>query len=203
MVIINYYYNYIHYIYYKLYNNNIIIIIKLGLEWCGSQSYLFMAQKLLNQEQSIINSEKRIIEIEEKCKLIEGLLSKESGISNNLKKQLKQTQLNAEDNEWQLQEQLAQMNNILQLEKDSYNDIKNELSVTQGKLVEVEMYLTSDRGAITLQLERELADAKLKISELEAEKDINEIETIKRNKINNGNTKENIKPRMNNNIQYN
>ena len=120
MVIINYYYNYIHYIYDKLYN---IIIIKLGLEWCGSQSYLFMAQKLLNQEQSIINSEKRIIEIEEKCKLIEGLLSKESGISNNLKKQLKQTQLNAEDNEWQLQEQLAQMNNMLQLEREIYTEL--------------------------------------------------------------------------------
>lgn len=162
-----------------------------------------MIQKLLEQEELMKRSEKRIVEIDEKCKMIEGLLSKETGVSNNLRKQLKQSQLNAEDNEWQLQEQLAQMNNILQLEKDSYNDIKNELSVTQGKLVEVEMYLTSDRGAITLQLERELADAKLKISELEAEKDINEIETIKRNKINNGNTKENIKPRMNNNIQYN
>ena len=51
------------------------------------------------------------------------------------------------------------------------------------------------------QLERELADSRLKISELEAEKDINEME-LKRNKNNqfhNG-TKENMKPthRMNN-----
>jgi LysM repeat protein len=59
-------------------------------------------------------------------------------------------------------------------------------------------------------LERELADSKLKISELEAEKDINEME-LKRNKNNQfqNSTKENMKPtnqnRMNNinTIQYN
>jgi hypothetical protein len=169
-----------------------------------------MIQKLLDQEESMKRREKRITEIEEKCKMIEGLLSKETGVSNNLIKQLKQSQLNAEDNEWQLQEQLAQMNNMLQLERENYNELKNELSVTQGKLVEVEMYLSSDRGAITLQLERELADSKLKISELEAEKDINEME-LKRNKNNQfqNSTKENMKPtnqnRMNNinTIQYN
>jgi hypothetical protein len=169
-----------------------------------------MIQKLLDQEESMKRREKRITEIEEKCKMIEGLLSKETGVSNNLRKQLKQSQLNAEDNEWQLQEQLAQMNNMLQLERENYNELKNELSVTQGKLVEVEMYLSSDRGAITLQLERELADSKLKISELEAEKDINEME-LKRNKNNQfqNSTKENMKPtnqnRMNNinTIQYN
>lgn len=161
-----------------------------------------MAQKLLDQEQSIMKSEKRILEIEEKCKMIEGLLSKETGVSSNLKKQLKQAQLNAEDNEWQLQEQLAQMNNILQLERENYTELKNELSITQGKLVEVEMYLNSDRGAITLQLERELADSRLKISELEAEKDVKEMELMKRNKLMNTNfntnIKENINPRMNN-----
>ena len=169
-----------------------------------------MIQKLLDQEESMKRREKRITEIEEKCKMIEGLLSKETGVSNNLRKQLKQSQLNAEDNEWQLQEQLAQMNNMLQLERENYNELKNELSVTQGKLVEVEMYLSSDRGAITLQLERELADSKLKISELEAEKDINEME-LKRNKNNQfqNSTKENMKPtnqnRMNNinTIQHN
>jgi len=167
-----------------------------------------MIQKLLDQEESMKRREKRITEIEEKCKMIEGLLSKETGVSNNLRKQLKQSQLNAEDNEWQLQEQLAQMNNMLQLERENYTELKNELSVTQGKLVEVEMYLSSDRGAITLQLERELADSKLKISELEAEKDINEME-LKRNKNNQfqNSTKENMKPtnRMNNinTIQHN
>ena len=66
---------------------------------------------------------------------------------------------------------------------DTSNEIKEQLEATKGKLVEVELYLSSERGNVTLQLEEELATAKLRIAELEAEKDDMEIEL--RRKYNN------------------
>ena len=60
--------------------------------------------------------------------------------------------------------------------KDTCEGIKEQLETTKAKLVEVEMYLSSEKGNVTLQLEEELAAAKLRIAELEAEKDDMEIE---------------------------
>lgn len=88
-----------------------------------------------------------------------------------LRKQIKQTQILAEDNEWQLQEQLAQMNTFLQAERDESAMIRARLAEAENKLVEVEFFLGSDRGSIALQLEEQLAEARLKIAELEADKD--------------------------------
>lgn len=48
---------------------------------------------------------------------------------------------------------------------------KAELDRVKSKLIEVEMYMDSDEGGFTLQLEEELALAKLRLAELESEKD--------------------------------
>ena len=109
-----------------------------------------------------------------------------------LRKQLKQTQLLAEDNEWQLQEQLAHMNSILQGERDVISELKSKLIRAEGSLVEVEMFLGSDRGAIALQLEEELAASRLRIAELEAEKDELDLNLNKMKKSYIANIKENI-----------
>lgn len=109
--------------------------------------------------------------VEEKSKHLESILSSESASSSNLRKQLKQVQIQAQDNEWQLQEQLAHINNQLSQEKILNEDIKQKLSLCESKLTEVEMYFTTERGVLALQLEQELASCKLRIAELEAEKD--------------------------------
>lgn len=134
------------------------------LEWCGSQSFLFMASRYLG-------TQRKIHELEAKCKALDASLSSETLNMGQLRKQLKQAQLAAEDNDWQLQEQLAHASNVVSLEKDANNELRGKLSAAQAKLVEVEMFLNSDTGAVALQLEEELAAAKLKIAELEAEKD--------------------------------
>lgn len=134
------------------------------LEWCGAHSFLFMASRYLS-------TTRKIQETEQRCRLIETSLSSESQNVAQLRKQLKQAQLAAEDNDWQLQEQLAHASNMLHMEKESNNELRATLSTTQAKLVEVEMFLNSENGAMALQLEEELAAAKMKIAELEAEKD--------------------------------
>jgi len=140
-------------------------------------------------------SHNRISELENKIKSVETLLTQEITTTNAMKRQLKQTQLSAEDNEWQLQEQLAQMNNMLVMERHNNNDLKRKLQSTEVKLVEVEMFLGSDRGALTLKLEEELADARLRIAELEADKDELSIKVkqfqFNNNTINNGSNKYN------------
>ena len=48
---------------------------------------------------------------------------------------------------------------------------RKELSKLKAKLIDVEMYMDSDDGGLTRKLEEELAVAKLRLAELETEKD--------------------------------
>ena len=139
------------------------------LEWCNTEALVSMMalHGLLQQ---------RVPEVETSIKEAEKQLMYERETSSSLRKQIKILQLSAEDTAWELQEQLAHATNTLQIERDSANELKEVLGTTQSKLVEVEMFLSSERGSVTLQLEEELAAAKLKIAELEADKDELEIE---------------------------
>ena len=154
-------------------NKIVCALVGEELEWCGSQSFLFMASRYLG-------TQRKIQELEAKCKALEASLGSETLNISQLRKQLKQAQLAAEDNDWQLQEQLAHTSNIVSLEKETNNELRGKLSAAQAKLVEVEMFLGSDSGSMALQLEEELAAAKMKIAELEAEKDDLELEMRKK-----------------------
>ena len=156
------------------------------LEWCGSHAFLFLAAHHVQQK-------RKLNDLECRSKQCEALLSSETQNLTTTRKQLKAAQLAAEDNEWHLQEQLAHANNTLQQEREVSNELRNKLAVAQGKLVEVESFLGSDRGAMALQLEEELAASKLRIADLEAEKD--ELEFMKRRvgaSSSNGFDKENL-----------
>jgi len=135
-----------------------------------------MAQRFLDQEEQLRASRRRVAEIEQRCNAINIMLNNELSSSTLLRKQLKQTQINAEDNEWMLQEQLAQLNNLLQQEREANQEIRGQLAVTEAKLVEVESFLSSDRGEVFLKMEEDLAEAKLRVAQLEAEKDDLEFE---------------------------
>ena len=134
------------------------------LEWCGAHSYLFMASRY-------IDATNRAKEMEEKLDLAETSCHEEAANAVKLRKTLKQCQVAAEDNEWQFQEQLAHTNNLLRMERQGADELRRQVSELQGKLVEVEMYLGSDKGNTVLRLEEELAETRLKLAELEEEND--------------------------------
>jgi len=154
------------------------------LEWCGSHSFLFMASRYLS-------SVRRVHEMEQKLKVLEGSFSAEMQNVLQLRKQLKQAQLAAEDNDWQLQEQLAHASNILHLEKETNSELRTRLASSQAKLVEVEMFLNSEGGTFALQLEEALSAAKMRIAELEADKDDLELQIKNVKKHGSGIEKEN------------
>lgn len=134
------------------------------LEWCNTDALLSMTAL-----QSSL--QKRIPELEQTLKESERQLSFERETSCALRKQIKSANITAEDTMWELQEQLAHATNTMQIERDTALKLREQLEATQAKLVEVEMYLTSERGSVALQLEEELATAKLRIAELEEDKD--------------------------------
>lgn len=147
------------------------------LEWCGSHSFLFVAKRLIEAERATLDFDAR-------CTSAETLLKSEKNTTVNLKKIVKQNQRQAEDNEWQLQEQLAHSNSILIQEKERTEALSCQLADYQSKLIEVETFLNSDSGKLTLQFEEDLALSKLKIAELEADKDHLELQMNKKNRGN-------------------
>ena len=161
----------------RIYTFTLLIFVVLQhitseLEWCGSHSFLFLAKRF-------IEAENKATELESRCASAENVLKTEKGTTANLKKMIKQNQRTAEDNEWQLQEQLAHSNSLIIQEKELSDELTGQLSDCQGKLIEVEAFLNSDNGKLTLQMEEELALSKLKIAELEAEKDHLELKNRK------------------------
>jgi len=98
--------------------------------------------------------------------LHEKALTEEIHKGNALRKQLKQIDLAAEDTIWDLHEKNA--------------ELRSKLKEAQTRLVEVETFLSSDRGAVLLSLEEDLAASKLRVAELEAEKDSIEIGVMHR-----------------------
>lgn len=117
------------------------------------------------------------MELEKLRSTYEKSLQDEVTKSNSLRKQLKQVNLAAEDTIWELQESNA--------------ELRSKLEDAQNRLVEVETFLSSDRGAVLLNLEEELAASKMRIAELEAEKDDLELEVVHRRRAGASTGKEN------------
>eukprot|EP01038_Epipyxis_sp_PR26KG_P006581 gene6581-9047_t len=142
------------------------------LEWCGYQAVLFVAGEFLTAQHSIKELKLRNAELE-------WLLSDESSMNNGLRKQMNQMKRIAEENDWKLQEQIVQANSLLNKEKSYSGDLKIQLANCQNQLIEVESFLNSNDGKFALQLEEQLAVSKLRIAELEEEKDNLELKVIK------------------------
>jgi len=155
------------------YKDFIDTIVGIDLDWCNSEALISMTSvhELLKV---------KIPELEKALRESEKSLNIEKEASNSLRKQIKLLHVSAEDTTWELQEQLAHATNTLQQERDHSLELKNQLEVTQNKLVEVESFLSSNKGNLLIQLEEELASAKLKIAELEEEKDHLEIHMRKK-----------------------
>ena len=172
----------------KSYENSLKIMPTLvgeELEWCSAQTLVLL-------ENSRIHNQLQLADLEKKSKEIESHLIREKDLNGVLRKQFRQIQLSSEDRAWELQEQLARSAHALQQEKDNHELSKKSLSEVQHKLVEVECFLTSEKGRVTLQFEEELAMTKLKIAQLEAEKDDLEIQIRKISKKSNSGQKRGV-----------
>ena len=146
------------------------------MEWCGTHSFLFAAKRM-------IEAEYVVTEYEARCTAAESTLKSEKATVSHLKRIMKQSQRDAEDSEWQLQEQLAHSNSIILQEKEKCEKTHSELLDCQNKLIEVESFLSSEDGKLALALEADLATCRLRIAELEADKDYLELDISKRDRM--------------------
>lgn len=120
----------------------------------------------------VLSKEGAILELENICTMYEKNLNDEQHKSSSLSKKLRQVSLSAEDSIWELQEHNAVL--------------KSRLEEAQNRLIEVESFLTSDRGSVMLQMEEALAECKLRVAELEAAKDDYEVELAGRRRDGSG-----------------
>ena len=116
-----------------------------------------MASRYSNLREKLFFTDELIQSYERSKENYERSLNEESNNAKLLKKQLKQMSLAAEDTIWELQETNA--------------ELRSKLEESQSKLIEVEAFLDSDRGVLLLNMEEELAACKLRLAEMEAERD--------------------------------
>ena len=74
---------------------------------------------------------------------------------------------------------MSNLTKLLNTEKLETETLRKSAELNNSKLTEVESFLSGSEGRLTLQLEEQLASCKLKVAELEAEKDYFEIELRK------------------------
>lgn len=127
-----------------------------------------------------IDLKKKLEDGEKDIAKLQLLLDSELTISNSLRKSLKQVHESSKTNEWNLLEQVSTLTKNLNIERSEVETLKKEAAITQSKLVEVESFLHSDEGMLTLQLEEQLASCRLQVAQLEAEKDYYEVELRKK-----------------------
>jgi len=139
------------------------------LEWCGSLSFLFLINKYISFKQDIVDSEARCINTQK-------LLDSEVYNISCLRRSMAQSHQTAQANEWNLLEKISNLNKLLNSERTCSELLRKDVINCQAKLVEVESFLSSDDGKFALHLEEQLAICKLRVAELEAEKDYYELE---------------------------
>lgn len=126
-----------------------------------------------------IDSKKKFEEAETNMIKIQRHLEAEVTASNSLRRSLKQSHESSQINEWNLLAQVSNLTKLLNAEKLETETLRNTAELNNSKLTEVESFLLGSEGRLTLQLEEQLASCKLKVAELEAEKDYYEIELRK------------------------
>ena len=126
-----------------------------------------------------IDSKKKFEEAETNLSKIQRHLEAEVTTSNSLRRSLKQSHESSQINEWNLLAQVSNLSKLLNAEKLETETLRNTAELNNSKLTEVESFLSGSEGRLTLQLEEQLASCKLKVAELEAEKDYYEIELRK------------------------
>ena len=126
-----------------------------------------------------IDSKKKYEEAETQLFKVQRIFEAEVTSSNSLRRSLKQSHESSQINEWNLLAQVSNLTKLLNTEKLETETLRKSAELNNSKLTEVESFLSGSEGRLTLQLEEQLASCKLKVAELEAEKDYFEIELRK------------------------
>lgn len=117
------------------------------------------------------------ISLEEKTTLTERCLTLDKSVEeyreviDNLNRKVRSSQQDSILHSYKLETELSDLKESNLILSASCDKSKDELAKVKAKLIEVEMYMDSDEGGLTLKLEEELALAKLRLAELESEKD--------------------------------
>jgi hypothetical protein len=123
------------------------------------------------------------ISVEEKSKLIHKCETLDKNIENyrevidTLNRKVRSSQQDSILHSYKLETELGDLKESNLMLSTACDKSKDELAKVKAKLIEVEMYMDSDEGGFTLKLEEELALAKLRLAELESEKDDWEMNT--------------------------
>lgn len=145
-------------------------------DWIGVSSLSLFAHSVISLKEDLFSCHNENDHLERKLKYQEQT-------SKEIINQLKQANKVSQDNEWQLQESLAHTENLLKMETEAVKLLKEKVEILEEKLSEVETFMSSEKGQLCLNLEEELAVAKLRVAELESEKD--EMGMISNNMIEN------------------
>lgn len=117
------------------------------------------------------------VSVSEKSKLLEKCESQDANIEHyraaidDLHRKVRASKQDTILQSYKLETELSDLKESNLLLSSECEKSKRELSKLRAKMIEVEMYMDSDEGSFTLKLEEELALAKLRLAELESEKD--------------------------------
>jgi hypothetical protein len=137
-------------------------------EWCKHEVFVSGFSELLLCERKYNRTLHELREKELLCKNYE----KDAKMDAEVIDELRSSQRNKQHVEIiALRKLVADMKSQVNQEQENYKECREQLGIAQGKLIEFETYIQSDRGHIAMKLEEELALAKLRIAELESEKD--------------------------------
>mmetsp|Transcript_11921 Transcript_11921/g.19403 ORF Transcript_11921/g.19403 Transcript_11921/m.19403 type:complete len:179 (-) Transcript_11921:117-653(-) len=144
--------------------NVISCIVGEELEWSENQAIVSFVAEVCKS-------------VEEKSALIEKCESQTSNINHyrelvdELNRKIRESKQDSILHSYELESELRDLKESNLVMSTACEKSKTELAQAKAKLIEVEMYMDSDEGGFTLKLEEELAVAKLRLAELESEKD--------------------------------
>ncbi len=130
------------------------------LEWCGSQTLLFMTADLFS-------AHSKILLLEEEVSKLQGSLEFEQSSQVTLRKQLRDVEQAADDATWTLQDKLQRTTRMFQSERETAASLRTAVSENQAKLEDIEGTSSSSLR----KLEEDLSYSRNRIEQLEAERD--------------------------------
>ena len=139
-------------------------IVGEDLQWAENQAIVsFVAEvcKSVEEKSTLV----------EKCESHNKNIEHYREIVNELNRKVRESKQDSILHSYELEAELRDLKESNLMLSTACDKSKSELAKAKAKLIEVEMYMDSDEGGFTLKLEEELALAKLRLAELESEKD--------------------------------
>ena len=139
-------------------------IVGEELQWSENQAIVsFVAEVCISVEEKT--------KLTQKCQTLDKHIEEYREVVDTLNRKVRSSQQDSILHSYKLETELSDLKESNLMLSTACDKSKYELAKVRAKLIEVEMYMDSDEGGFTLKLEEELAHAKLRLAELESEKD--------------------------------